>query len=230
MDDMSDLRADPIIAHYRYCFERFGLNHLAVQWSSTAAQRARFSVLADAVARDDAVIDVGCGLGDLLDYLRRERGFRGRYLGLDFVTEFVECCAMRFSHDRSAEFMHFDARRDDFPGGYDCFLACGTFNNLVTSTRRHLDWMHCTIVRMYADARKVVAFNVLSTATPHPESALFYVSPRDMKAWCEVNVTRAVTLRADYSCAPATGAAQDQTLYLWKAPPQTYRNNGVAPL
>ena len=89
---MSELLVGPegLKAHYDELYRRYGASHQAVQWSSRETQERRFEVLCDVIEPADSVIDVGCGLGDLLGYLRQRKGFTGRYLGLDFVPGFVE--------------------------------------------------------------------------------------------------------------------------------------------
>ena len=72
-----------LLAHYRKLFERYGPGHNAVQWSSLDAQQRRFNVLADLVDAREHVLDVGCGLGDMLPYLREQHEFTGDYTGLD---------------------------------------------------------------------------------------------------------------------------------------------------
>jgi SAM-dependent methyltransferase len=71
-----------------------------------------FAATADLLAgSDDALLDVGCGLGLLGQYLR-ERGFRGRYIGVDFDPAKIE--AAREATDAAGNglaFEHGDASR-----------------------------------------------------------------------------------------------------------------------
>lgn len=75
-----------------------------------------------------SILEIGCGCGCLLAYLRA-RGFRGDYLGIDLVPGFVEKARERFADDRSATFVvgnFLDMPEDDLPR-YDCYAAVSVF-------------------------------------------------------------------------------------------------------
>ncbi|HKO90489.1 MAG TPA: class I SAM-dependent methyltransferase, partial [Polyangiaceae bacterium] len=93
-----------IKAHYQKLFSEHGAGHQAVQWSSRETQHERFQVLSELVRPTDRIIDLGCGLGELLTWLRRERSFGGDYLGLDLVPEFVNHAREHFAGDARASF------------------------------------------------------------------------------------------------------------------------------
>ena len=151
-----------LITHYQALLDHYGPGHRAVQWSSIDAQIRRFAVLSDVVTTSASVMDVGCGLGDLLSYLRDERGFKGRYMGLDFVPEFIEHATRHHVGDEQVSFRVFDARYEGFPRGYDVILISGAFNNLVSDRESHLEWIQTTLERAFSAAETAVAFNGLS--------------------------------------------------------------------
>ena len=180
------------------------------------AQTRRFDVLCKVVEPGTSVMDVGCGLGDLLGFLRRERGFMGQYLGLDFVPEFIEHARHRYLRVPRAQFQEFDARFEGFPHGYDAILISGAFNNLMTDASEHLEWIRDTLERTYCAARAVVAFNGLSTAVERLEPDLFYSNPGEMVSWCLQHLTRKIRLRHDYNAPPSLGVPVDYTIYLYR--------------
>jgi SAM-dependent methyltransferase len=70
-----------------------------VGWTSARSQMARFNVLWQYGGLNicDDILDVGCGVGDLLDYLQVRRPQGGyRYVGLDLLDENVAVMRMRF--------------------------------------------------------------------------------------------------------------------------------------
>jgi SAM-dependent methyltransferase len=209
-------RTDPLIEHYRAQFRHFGATHHALLWTSEQAQLRRFRVLCDVIAPTDSVVDVGCGLGDLLAYLRRERSFTGEYLGLDFVPEFIAHCRARFDADAGARFEIFDARAEAVPIGFDCYVVCGTFNNLVTTVEDNMLWRRRTIEQLYRAARKVAAFNALSTYGNPEAPGLVLTHPHEMLEWCAERVTPNLALRHDYNPPPEQRILADYTIYLFK--------------
>lgn len=72
-------------------------------------QAAVFDLVFDMLAGASSILDVGCGTGDLLPYLR-SRGWVGRYVGVDIVPGFIEGCQTHY----------------DDP---DAFFVCGDFTD-----------------------------------------------------------------------------------------------------
>ena len=85
-------REDHGIYRERYLqrLAEFGHDPRALGWTK-GKQEERFSALTSRVdlTRAKSVLDVGCGFGDLFPFLT-ERGFRGRYVGIDFIDELLE--------------------------------------------------------------------------------------------------------------------------------------------
>ena len=85
-----DRRMDRIRRHYE---PRIGGNlphHQVLDWASAESQLARFQIFARNVAlADKSLLDVGCGLGDLLTYLA-SLGLRVRYTGVDLLEKMVQ--------------------------------------------------------------------------------------------------------------------------------------------
>jgi SAM-dependent methyltransferase len=211
---MSDLQVGPggLKAHYGELFRRYGANHQAVQWSSRETQERRFAVLCDVIGATDSVIDLGCGLGDLLGYLRQSRGFQGRYLGLDFVPEFVSHAARAHADDESARFAELDITRDALPADYDVVVTSGMFNNRVDD---NWSFLLATVERMFGAARKAAAFNVMSSYVDFEDPALFYCDPLRLFDHLKRQLTPLVTLRHDYRVKPES-IPFEFSVYLFK--------------
>jgi SAM-dependent methyltransferase len=186
-------------AHYSELYRRFGASHQAVQWSSRETQERRFDILCDLIAPEDSVIDLGSGLGDLLGYLRREKGFVGRYLGLDVVPSFVEHASKAYAGDTSASFAELDVTREPLPTGYDVVVASGIFNNRIED---NWGFLVAGVRKMFAAARKAVAFNALSTYVDYQDEGLYYCDPLRLFDHLKRHVAPQVTLRHDYRVKP----------------------------
>jgi SAM-dependent methyltransferase len=184
-----------IKAHYQKLFSEHGAGHQAVQWSSRETQHERFSVLSEVVGASDRVIDLGCGLGELLTWLRQERGFTGQYLGLDLVPEFVNHARERFASDSFASFAEFDVASQALPSDYDVVLLSGMFNNQMSD---NWGFLTSTLEKMYRATRSRVAFNALSTYVDYQAPGLFYVDPLRVFDHCRRQLGARVDLRHAY--------------------------------
>lgn len=185
--------------HYTSLLQRFGPDHRAVQWSSRETQERRFEVLCELVESRDSVLDLGCGLGDLLGYLRTRRGFRGRYLGLDLVTGFVEHARSVHAQDPDASFLEHDVRQTALPRGYDVVVASGIFNNRL---RDNWDFLIATVRAMFEAAGKGVAFNALSTYVDYQDAGLYYCDPLALFDYVKRHLADRASLRHDYRVKP----------------------------
>ncbi len=81
---------------YRRLYERHGPGHRALHWTSRANQRRRFEALSRVGDLCGCrVLDLGCGLGDLLDFMLEET-IACHYTGYDVVPEFIYQARRRF--------------------------------------------------------------------------------------------------------------------------------------
>jgi ubiquinone/menaquinone biosynthesis C-methylase UbiE len=80
------------------------------------------------LSKCESVVEIGCGCGCLLAYLRAH-GFRGEYLGIDLVAGFIEKAQARFAGDNAARFMvgnFLEMQEDDLPK-HDYYVATSIF-------------------------------------------------------------------------------------------------------
>ena len=80
-----------ILRLYKSLHNEYGNVVTSVKWRSKRSQEKRFEIIKNItkIKSQDKIIDVGSGLGDLLPFLRRN-GYKGKYLGVDFLDEFIE--------------------------------------------------------------------------------------------------------------------------------------------
>ncbi len=81
---------------YRDAVQEHGASFEATLWGSPATQRLRFDVLLDGVdLTERKILDLGCGQGDLAQYLlEREIPF-GAYVGFDAMDAMIDVARQR---------------------------------------------------------------------------------------------------------------------------------------
>lgn len=200
---------ESIREHYRALYADHGDAPAAVQYSSRASQHRRFEVLCEIVPELTSVLDVGCGLGHLLEHLL-ERGFVGHYAGVDFVEEFVAANRRRFGPPH--RFAVADVFSDPLPEGYDLVLLSGVFNNRVADNEARIQRM---VQRMFDVCRVGVAFNALSTYVDYRDEGLHYTDPLALFDHVKRTVTPKVVLRHDYLVKPDS-IPFEFTMYLYR--------------
>ena len=195
---------------YESHVRRFGYGYKALGFGRRSSQEKRFGALAAIGDFDGAtVLDVGCGFGDFLAWLRA-RGAQPRYTGLDLTASMIERCRKRFnggSSEGSARFVVGDALTWDADGEYDYVIASGIFGYHAKDTRARI---RPTLERLFAIAGIGLAVNFLSGCAPARSPGRLYVHPADVLQYA-LRLTPAV--RLDHTYMP-----NDFTLSLYKKP------------
>lgn len=117
-------RFDAIEDEYRRAFEEHGFSPSSVL-TPKGRSHLRYRVLDSLVHEDVSILDYGCGLGFLYEYLAR-MGVRFEYTGVDFVPEFIEDCRKR--HDQENAKFKLISPSQPLEGSYDIVFASGVFN------------------------------------------------------------------------------------------------------
>lgn len=174
-------------------------DHRGVKWTCAESQFIRFKVLceiADDIFRS-SILDVGCGLGHLVDYLKSNH-FTGIYKGIDIVDQMIVLASKRHPT--------FDFETNDIDSiglnNYDYVLASGIFALLESKHVKDL------IPALFDRAKKGLAFNCLSARAQEKEDGMHYQIPGDIFHFCK-KLTHKVKLREDY-------LQHDFTVYLQK--------------
>ena len=185
----------------------FGYDHRGLGFRTRSSQQKRFEALLALGDFDGRrLLDVGCGFGDFLQYLR-DRGIRPDYTGLDICEPMVSRCRERFA-GTGATFVAGDVLEHEPTDRYDFVVASGIFGLDSPGVRARIA---PTLARMTSWASEGCAANFLSSRSPVQADERVYVDP------CEAleiafELTRAA--RIDHSYLP-----NDFTLYLLPTPP-----------
>jgi len=197
--------------HYQVLLDTHGDSPAAVQHRDKESQYKRFEILTEIDHQAKSFIDIGCGLSDLFDYLL-QRGFNGKYLGLDFLSGFIQLSKEKYNAYPNGEFNVFDLDVDKIPRGYEYILLSGVFNNRIINSQ---DFMLNTIRMMFDSAEKGVAFNAMSTYVDYQDDELYYSNPLEVFDFCKKNITPYIVLKHDY-ILKAGSVGYEYTMYLFK--------------
>jgi len=135
-----------------------------VGWSSKKEQEKRFKILLNIGFKNgDTVLDFGCGLGALYEYMVERYDDFG-YIGVDINDEFIKKCKKKYPN------VMFKTIKDitDVKHSYDWFIASGAFT-VYTPIK---DMMN-TINVAFAQAKYGIAANFLEST---------YVKDSDLEA------------------------------------------------
>jgi SAM-dependent methyltransferase len=144
------------------------------------------------------LLDVGCGLGLLLDYLARNGLLdRVEYTGIDLVDPILEKARERWPGHR---FENRDVRDDPFPvEAFDHCIICGIFTVKHGNTHAEtLALAHETLKAVWPSVKCGLSFNSMSKHVDWERDDLFHWPLDDIMAFCKRDLSRHVAFRLDY--------------------------------
>lgn len=210
---------DEVASFFRLHLQLHGPNWRGLGWQSQRNQQRRFAVLLEVgQLANTRVLDVGCGVGDLYNYMRR-RGLRVTYTGVDILPEMVAHARKRYPE---AQFEVRDVLQGLGCERFDYVLCSGAFN---VNFGRNLAAVQEVLRELLRRCIRGVAINFLSTQAPERDAILFNYDPETLFAYCRT-LTPHVRLLEGY-------LANDFTLYLYpeggaeNQPPLNLSRKGV---
>jgi ubiquinone/menaquinone biosynthesis C-methylase UbiE len=181
-----------VIDRYNERLAQHGQTAQALGWRDTVQQQLRFRILAEVGdCSGTAVLDVGCGFGDLCDFLAAAGARDFTYTGTDVVPAMLDIARTR----HPAATFHLAGDLTGFADeSHDFVFLSGLFNFRVAD---NTGFMRETVRQSFRVARRAVAFNLLGSYVDFREEHLFYHREEEAFAFAK-SLTRFVNLRADY--------------------------------
>jgi SAM-dependent methyltransferase len=157
--------------HYTSLFDKYG-EDIRTLWKSPQSQQVRFSVLSRIGDLAGAsILDVGCGFGDFLGFLK-DRGIEVRdYLGIDCVDGILAVARKRHP---SVRFENWDLFQLDPCNQFDWVFGSGLFNLKGPDSDEYALQM---TRKMFSLAGNGAAANFLSSFTKRPDGFSNYWDP-----------------------------------------------------
>ncbi|KAF0135330.1 MAG: methyltransferase family protein [Candidatus Saganbacteria bacterium] len=196
---------DKQIQYYESLFKQHGDHYLSLDWKSPESQGIRYRVFEDLINMVDkksdlSVLDVGCGLGHLYDYLKKA-GYNLKYTGYDISPKLIEAAKNKFP---SARFEVKDILADKSPGRFDFIFCCGALNISFEEKSHHLEFIRSMLLRMFELCNIAVGANFLSSQAVYHlpddsfrEPQYFYSKPEEIVSFAKGMSNRFI-LRHDY--------------------------------
>ena len=198
---MSSAEADilpKVAAYYASKLAAHGSTPQGVDWNGIESHELRHRQFLRLLNESPtgSIIDLGCGFGDFLRFLRAE-GHRGHFTGYDIAAGMISK-ARELHGETDQHRWRIGAEPADVA---DFAIASGIFNvKGDVSGEIWTRYVHRTIDTLARASRRGFAFNVLSMSSD-PERrrpALYYAEPTVMLGHCLSSYGRAVALLQDY--------------------------------
>jgi SAM-dependent methyltransferase len=187
-----------VATYYASKLELHGSTPQGVDWNGQVSHELRHQQFLRLLegAPDASVLDLGCGYGDFLRFLR-ERGHRGTFIGYDVAPSMIEKARALYGEGADRQW-RIGAHPTDVA---DYAIASGIFN--VKGDVPDESWapyIHQTIDGLARAGRLGFAFNLLSLSSD-PERRrpnLYYADAAGMLSHCLARYGRSVAVLQDY--------------------------------
>ncbi len=190
---MTAFNNDPAALFYNERYRKYGRNIRTVGWGDDKDQALRFDVLFRGIKpAGKTILDVGCGLGDLVPYLDRCTGGNFAYIGIDVAETLIEDARRVYGAERR-DFIRGDVFSVSLPQ-----VDISVMSGALSLKREGIEtYARDTLRKMLALSREVVALNFLTSYVdfelPHNQ----HYQPEKVFSWAR-EVVRRVNLIHDY--------------------------------
>jgi SAM-dependent methyltransferase len=151
-----------VVAHYYGdLLSKFGLSPQALDERSDVKERLFYDHLFNTAELPSSlsVLDIGCGMGSMIEYIQERGASIRQYLGLDLLQQFIDVCQATYAPPfvfRRANFVS-----DTFLPAqkYDLVANMGVLVSRVLHYEHYVDY---SIRKMISLSSKYVLFNVIT--------------------------------------------------------------------
>ena len=180
---------DPLAKLFSRSVQLFGANHKAVAWRDAIRQNRRFQIFSGLMAYAESGVtinDLGCGYGAMFEAFADEADLKdGRYFGYDISSEMIATAQKRIRDPRATfSVSHIATEEADYS------FVSGTYNmKLAVKDDPWRELVEESLIHLWSQTGRALAFNMLSSYNPRRESALYYASPEYFTEFCRLNLT-----------------------------------------
>jgi len=167
--------------YYSGLLKERGSGISALNYKTEDQQIYRFGLLTaiEAMPSQSSVLDVGCGLGHLCDYLKAH-GWQGSYTGVDINPDMVAAGQERLPKDT---LVCADILDGNFTGEFD-YVFCGATVQHKPKFGDPVAYLEQMVEAMFRMTRNGLAFDVFSNRVDFEDPITLYVEPEHLLKFC----------------------------------------------
>ncbi len=181
------------ISHfYNDKFATYGRDVRSVGWGKKEDQNLRFDVLTRNIdLRGKTILDVGCGLGDLVGFLDEKYGPHYKYIGIDLSGDMIADARKRWEKH---EFIVGDIFSVDFKSKIDVSVLSGALTYKIEDNETYA--RKC-MEKMFEVSEEMAGLNFMTMYVDYALEKNHHYSPEAMFAHAKT-LTRYANLIHDY--------------------------------
>ena len=200
-----------IFKFYESCYDRFGDCPQGVDWPKIEDVDKRYNIMLNVIKDKNintTLLDFGCGLSHLYEYIISNNISNINYSGLDISEKFIEASRLKFPN-----IMYYNndllENNVDLPQ-FDYIIMNGIFTEKRELTDQDMFTFLCQLIsKVFSYTNIGMAFNVMSPVVDWCNDNLFYLSIDQILEYICRNLSRHVIIRHDYGL-------YEYTIYIYK--------------
>jgi cyclopropane fatty-acyl-phospholipid synthase-like methyltransferase len=189
-----------IVKHYENCLEKFGDNHLGVDWPNPNDVKTRYQIMFELTFRNElsefSLLDFGCGAAHFYDFLL-EKNIRFLYTGMDLSNKFISLCRLKYP---SEKFICCDILESpEVIESYDYIVLNGVFTEKRELSNKEMFNYFSKVIKILFDKCKLgLAFNVMTKHVDWERDDLFHLSFDKLASFLKKDISKNFIIRNDY--------------------------------
>lgn len=205
-----------IVQHYESCFIKHGDSAKGMDWPRESDARLRYSIMLELIKfsehkHDDRpieLLDFGCGISHLYEYISQIKMPNIKYYGLDLSPVFIKHCKKKFPQNH---YFQTDLLKEEWlDKKFDYIVMNGVFTEkLGLSYDEMLLYWQRLLRKVFLLCEQGIAFNVMSSQVDWQREDLFHLPLDEMQTFVCKNLSRHFMIRNDYGL-------YEYTVYVYK--------------
>ncbi len=178
--------SEKLLQIYQNSFNKYNATKLGIGYPTETNMDILYSRILNVmddfyVIKNPTVLDVGCGYGGLLEYIKK-RKININYTGIDILDENIK--AAKKNHPNHSFYVK-DALNMDYNEEFDYVICNGIFTDKGDADIFEMtSFVKKIIKKMFKASRVGIGFNLISTYVENFYEGMFYKNPMEILAFC----------------------------------------------
>jgi SAM-dependent methyltransferase len=176
---------------------KYGYSATSVGWKDSIQQNLRFDILtAELDLNNKKILDIGCGFGDLANYLISKEISVQEFIGVDVSRKMLEIAKKNTTTKVNASFLNVNVLNDPINITVDIALMSGLLN-LRQSSENSYEILQLFLSKVNPIVTEALVFNLLTDEVDFQQPHHLHYNPRKTKQIVQ-DFFKDVSLKKDY--------------------------------
>jgi SAM-dependent methyltransferase len=175
----------------------FGMSPSSVGWKDFAQQKLRFDILtSDIDLNHKKIMDIGCGFGDLINYLISKGIILEEYIGVEVSKKMLEIAKKNTIAQRNTKYVNANVFKDPMDITVDIAIMSGLLN-LRQSTNSSSEILQSFLLKVRPLVTEGLIFNLLTDEVDFEQPHHLHYNPSTTQLIVQ-NFFKDVSIKKDY--------------------------------